>query len=63
MRFEGVPEPLQEILFDPQTSGGLLISVSEADAPELLKELESLELTPCLVGEVRDPADRNIVVY
>jgi selenide,water dikinase len=63
VRFEGVPEPLQEILFDPQTSGGLLISVSEADAPELLKELESLELTPCLVGEVRDPADRNIVVY
>ena len=34
-------EPHQdEILFDPQTSGGLLLSVPEADAPALVDALK-----------------------
>lgn len=32
---------LQDILFDPQTSGGLLIAVPQAKAPALLKKLHS----------------------
>ena len=31
---------LQDLLFDPQTSGGLLISVSEKDSADLLRELK-----------------------
>lgn len=36
---EGVPESILDLLFDPQTSGGLLISVPEGKAPILLEEL------------------------
>ena len=34
-----VPRPMQDILFDPQTSGGLLIAVAASDADALLHEL------------------------
>ena len=33
------PRPMLDILFDPQTSGGLLAAVAEADAKACLKEL------------------------
>ena len=36
-----VPQFLQDIMFDPQTSGGLLISVSKSKAQRLLKKLQS----------------------
>jgi selenide,water dikinase len=36
-----LPQFLQDILFDPQTSGGLLISVPASKAPTLLKKLHS----------------------
>lgn len=61
--FEHVSEPMQEILFDPQTSGGLLLSVSPKDAGELLKELAGLELRSAIVAEVRERGGRNIIVY
>jgi len=53
---------MQEILFDPQTSGGLLFSVSPKDASALLNELQSLELSSAVVGEVRDWSEWNITV-
>jgi len=62
VRFDGVPEPMREILFDPQTSGGLLICVAAEDAGELLKELGELELESCEAAEVRDRTDVNIIV-
>lgn len=49
---EGVPFPMEEILFDPQTSGGLLISVANEDADGLLADLEELDIKSSLVGEV-----------
>ena len=30
---------MMDVLFDPQTSGGLLLAVAEKDAPALLAEL------------------------
>jgi selenide,water dikinase len=38
---DGVPEPVRNLLFDPQTSGGLLLSVAPADAPHLIHDLEA----------------------
>jgi len=49
---EGVSFPMEEILFDPQTSGGLLISVANEDADKLLADLEELDIESSLVGEV-----------
>lgn len=43
----------EEILFDPQTSGGLLLSVSDRDANALIDELKKKEIWPIArVGEV-----------
>ena len=38
---KNVPDSLQDLLFDPQTSGGLLIAVSKAKASRLLSKLHS----------------------
>ena len=61
--FKNVPEGMQEVLFDPQTSGGLLLSVSEKDATELIKRLNSLELECAVVAEVSPRNKFGITVY
>jgi selenide,water dikinase len=58
----GLPGPLEEILFDPQTSGGLLLSVHPDDADALLAELSGLSPPACLVGEVVARLEYNIDV-
>jgi len=60
--FNGVDDWLQEILYDPQTSGGLLIAVAEKDAVPLLDELSRLDLPSSVVGEVVPRLDMNILV-
>lgn len=45
-----LPFALQELLFDPQTSGGLLIAVKEDDAQELLKEIQKDDPLAKIVG-------------
>jgi selenide, water dikinase len=48
-----VPQFLQDIMFDPQTSGGLLISVPKAKATRLLKKLQAKGVSNAVVmGEV-----------
>ena len=63
VKFENVDDYMQEILFDPQTSGGLLISVAAEDAAPLFAELETLDLAPSLVGEVVPRLKKNIIVW
>lgn len=53
---------MEEILFDPQTSGGLLISVDEKDAESLMKDLNDLEIKPQIVGEVVEREEYGIIV-
>lgn len=45
-------EDLLELLFDPQTSGGLLIAVSSENADQLAGELNSRNVSPWVIGEV-----------
>ncbi|MDD3346589.1 selenide, water dikinase SelD [Oscillibacter sp.] len=54
---DGVSLAMQDLLYDPQTSGGLLMAVSEKDAPALLRALRD-EL-PCAeaVGYVVEKRD------
>lgn len=50
--------PLEHLLYDPQTSGGLLISVTENNAEFLLNELhKGGDVIAKIVGEVRDADD------
>lgn len=59
---QGVSPAMEELLFDPQTSGGLLLSVHPADAAELLAALGTLPLPSAIVGEVVAREDVNVIV-
>ncbi len=53
---------MEDILFDPQTSGGLLISCKEKDYIDILTRLEKLEVESSVIGCVEDFNDAYIVV-
>ena len=53
---------LEEIMYDPQTSGGLLISVPESQATELLKRLNTLEIKSAIVGKVIPKQEKAVIV-
>ena len=57
-----VPEWLEDILFDPQTSGGLLLSVPENEAGSVMKELETLKIKSAIIGKVVEKKDVPIIV-
>ena len=48
----GVAEEVRNLLFDPQTSGGLLLSVAAQDAFRLLEALRALAIPAQAIGEV-----------
>jgi len=62
VEFCGVSMPMEEILLDPQTSGGLLISVHPDDAEALLEALKDQDPACCVAGEVIPRAEKNIIV-
>ncbi len=47
-----VPDDLRALLFDPQTAGGLLISVGASDSEDLLFALRASRVPAALIGEV-----------
>lgn len=49
---DGIPSDLLTLLYDPQTAGGLLISVAEADAARLLTKLRNACVDAVEIGEV-----------
>ncbi len=57
---EGVPRALQDVLFDPQTSGGLLISVSRNQADSLVAALQDEGMIDAaIIGDISDdPAEK-----
>jgi len=58
-----VPDYLADILFDPQTSGGLLISVSEQKASVLLERMHKEGIKEAaIIGEVIAEPKGKIIV-
>ena len=53
---------MEEILFDPQTSGGLLFSVPEKEVKRFLKELKGLELPSACIGKIIEKQEVDIIV-
>ena len=49
---KGIPEEVKTILFDPQTAGGLLISVASEDAAALTQALITAGVPAVEIGEV-----------
>ncbi len=49
---DGVPEDLRSLLFDPQTAGGLLISVASEDSAQLMRSLNAATVPAVQIGEV-----------
>ena len=50
-----IPEEIRTILFDPQTAGGLLLSVARADTEALLVALTNAGVPAVEIGEVLPP--------
>lgn len=51
-----------DIMYDPQTSGGLLISISKANAGDLMDALKDAPFEAKIVGEVLDKKKKYIYV-
>ncbi len=47
----GMDDDLLNVLFDPQTSGGLLAAVDSADADAALAELRAAGVSAAIIGE------------
>lgn len=62
VRFENVPFAMEEVLFDPQTSGGLLVALPKEQAAVLVEDLRRGGAPAAVVGEVTDSEDIEIRV-
>jgi selenide, water dikinase len=59
---DGVEDERKTLLFDPQTAGGLLISVEAASAGKLVRDLQDLGLKASYIGEVEASTKPSIKV-
>jgi len=57
---DGIDEHIKTLLFDPQTAGGLLISVAPAHSPELLQALKAADVPAVDIGEAL-PASKPLI--
>lgn len=59
---DSVEEYMRDIIFDPQTSGGLLISVKAEEADRVLKGLEASTLPYGIIGRVVEKREKFLYV-
>lgn len=62
VEFENCSFALEEILYDAQTSGGLLVSMDYEDARKALEEIRLLGLPCDIVGRVEKRQKKSIIV-
>ncbi len=61
---DNIPENIRDLCFDPQTSGGLLISVPESQAAQLLAALKQAGVShAAVIGQVTQAGRGEINVY
>ena len=58
----GISRTMQDLLYDPQTSGGLLMAVDAADADACLKELQDTIPNAAAVGYVTEREENWIIL-
>jgi len=59
---EGVPRALQDVLFDPQTSGGLLVAAEPERAEKMAEEMRAAGVPAAVVGRVLPAKESAIIV-
>ena len=59
---DNVAQDIEDVLFDPQTSGGLLISIPKEKVEKLLEELKSTPTEYAVIGEVFEKQEHYIIV-
>ncbi len=61
----GIPPVYLDLLYDPQTSGGLLLSVAPEDLKEMLSEFQKIgmETKVSVIGRVTEKSDKLIRLY
>ena len=57
-----VSRAMQDILYDPQTSGGLLIAVDERDGEALLRAMKSAVPGAAAIGYVTEAEEKAIII-
>lgn len=63
VKFEHIPFAMEEVLFDPQTSGGLLAAVKQEQAESLMMELRQAGHPARIVGKITERRDTEIAVF
>lgn len=63
INFKDIDNSLQEILFDAQTSGGLLFSVNKQYGKQIIEDLEKANIEASIIGEVIASEENIIEVY
>ncbi len=62
VEFRGVSFAMEEVLFDPQTSGGLLVSLPSDSAAKAVEEMQKAGLPAAVVGTVTEKLEKDIIV-
>lgn len=61
----GIEECYMDLLYDPQTSGGLLVSIPKKDLEAIMSDFEAknMDTTVAVIGQVREKDEKCIYVY